>query len=129
AASWITRSPSIRPGQPRSSPSSRGVNMQSLISAVRPPGAPSDVDARVLGTPHLPPVYVDRARRCRLVVARESRASGGMTLPPSGVAAFPWDLSPAAVRGPVADLIEACALARHRTVAARPLLEEGEATR
>src|SRR5437660_2054479 len=30
AASWITRSPSMRPGQPRSSASSRGVNMQSF---------------------------------------------------------------------------------------------------
>ena len=31
AASWITRSPSIRPGQPRSSARSFGVNMQSFI--------------------------------------------------------------------------------------------------
>ena len=30
AASWITRSPSMRPGQPRSSASSLGVNMQSF---------------------------------------------------------------------------------------------------
>src|SRR5207302_4114084 len=30
AASWITRSPSMRPGQPRSSASSRGVNMHSF---------------------------------------------------------------------------------------------------
>src|SRR3954453_17341576 len=30
AASWITRSPSMRPGQPRPSESSRGVNMQSF---------------------------------------------------------------------------------------------------
>src|SRR5439155_13894900 len=31
-----------------------------------------------------------------------------------------WDLSPAAVRWPAGDLIEACALARHRTVPGRP---------
>ena len=35
AASWITRSPSIRPGQPRSRASSFGVNMQSFTAGAR----------------------------------------------------------------------------------------------
>ena len=83
AASWITRSPSIRPGQPRSSASSFGVNMQSFTDLARC-GRSISRDRRAARGGSAPRSR-SRARAPRRAARAGSRPSVRKTTSPSSV--------------------------------------------